>query len=404
MNRNWSKISLLFLFLIAVIGTLMRAFPYFNIPLQYDHLVHAHSHVAFQGWIYTLMVLLLPQLFLTNEQIQSGRYSLQFSLTIPVIVAILISFSLQGYGLYSIIFSTVFQFLNYWFIFRFLRDSRKIDHQKKSTESLKIIKTGLLLGLLSTLAPYAIGVLSAKGLSGTESYSAAVYFFLHFQYNGWFLFVAFGIFIRCLEIQQVQFDQKKLRAFLWLFALAVIPGYTLSLLGMSFRNAVLAPAILAALLQIVGLIIFLQIVKQADFTKFFVKNSWAKVLLLVVLISFVLKVCLQLFSIVPGIEHYAFSNRDLIIAYLHLSLIGVISFLLIAVLFHLEWIKTGWLSRLGSVLLICGFVVTETGLVLRGLGWGQSAVILVIFCFILDVGIFFHLFGSSKGSIGTYFN
>ena len=118
MKKEWSKISLIFFLVVALIGTLLRSIFFIPIPLGYRNLVHAHSHVAFQGWIYTIIILLLTNLYLKKNQIQKGRYPLQFKLTVFVLTGTLITFSLQGYGLYSILFSTLFQLLNYWFIYR----------------------------------------------------------------------------------------------------------------------------------------------------------------------------------------------------------------------------------------------------------------------------------------------
>ena len=125
MKISWIKISLVFLFVVAVIGTSLRAIFLFPLPFNYSNLVHAHSHTAFQGWIYTVMLLLTTNLFFNEKLVDQGRYPLQFKLTAIVIIGVLISFSFQGYGLYSILFSVFFQLLNYWFIFRFLRDVRK---------------------------------------------------------------------------------------------------------------------------------------------------------------------------------------------------------------------------------------------------------------------------------------
>lgn len=396
MNSSWVKISLIFFSTIALIGTLIRAFPYFDISFNYSHLIHAHSHVAFQGWIYTLILLLVTSLFLTKGQIQRGRYALQFKLTIPIIFGILVSFALQGYGLYSIVFSTLFQVLNYWFIFRFFRDSKHTESTKRKDISLRFVKMGLWLGLISTIAPYAVGVLSAKGLANTEAYNAAIYFFLHFQYNGWFLFVALGLLFKCMEIEQIYFNRKGAGNFFLLFAIAVIPAYALSLLGMSFRDLVIVPAILAALLQVVGLIIFFPIVRQIIVSRIFGENIWIRMFLLTVFASFTMKICLQFLSLFPILENYAFGSRNLIMAYMHLSLIGVISFLFIAMLIYLGWLKMWWPSKIGSTFLLCGFFVTEIVLVLSGLGWIQLHFILLIFSAMMAIGILTLLFSTSK--------
>ena len=73
MKNEWAKISLVFLFLVALIGTLMRSAGVVNSPFQYTHLLHAHSHVAFQGWVYLIMMLLLTRTFLNEDQVEKGR-------------------------------------------------------------------------------------------------------------------------------------------------------------------------------------------------------------------------------------------------------------------------------------------------------------------------------------------
>jgi len=310
LSEKWSKDSLFFLFSVACIGTLLRFFSYVNIPFEYQHLVHAHSHVAFQGWIYTIMFLLLVNLFIDKNKIQNRNYKRQLIITVFVIVGVLFSFSVQGYGLYSIVFSSLFQVLNYWFIYCFFQDSISTA----SSISLRFVKTGLLLGVLSTIAPWGVGVLSAKGLKGTEIFDATIYFFLHFQYNGWFLFVFIGVFFKVLEKHNIVFSSKKATKFYVLFALAVLPAYTLSLLGMSFGRLVFYPALLAGCIQLVGLFYFLQLVKDSILQGGFDKNKWAKTFLYLSIVCFSVKVILQLMSAIPLFESYAFGSKNLVLA------------------------------------------------------------------------------------------
>lgn len=367
MGIHWSKISLFFLFVVALIGTVLRAAFLFPIPLKYANLVHAHSHVAFQGWIYTLMFLFLTNIFLTKDQIRNGRYPLQFKLTVFIVVGVLISFSLQGYALYSIIFSTLFQLLNYWFIFRFLKDIKQLSPTSDHGVSLRFIKTGLWLGLLSTLVPFVIGFLSAKGLSGTEVYQSAVYTFLHLQYNGWFLFVAFGLFFKLLESRDFIYNQKHALKFYWLFTIAVIPAIALSLMGMKFSQLFVPVAWLAAILQGFGILYFLFTLKGIYKGLFSQKKGWTKLYLLGFLACFTTKVILQCISVLPALESYAFFSKPIILAYLHLSLIGVISFLFLCLLMDFEWVENNRVTSLANLLLVLGFALTELVLVLSGL-------------------------------------
>ncbi len=387
MKPSSIKISLFFLLCVALIGTLLRAVAFIKLPFDYQHLVHTHSHVAFQGWIYTLVMLFTTHFFLEPKQINSGRFNLLFKLTVIIIICVLISFTLQGYGLYSIIFSSIFQLLNYWFIFSFFSHCKASEKNKTSQTSLLFVKTGFWLGLLSTLAPWAIGILSAKGLSGTEAYRSAVYFFLHFQYNGWFLFTALGLVFKLWENEQIGFDPILAKRFYWLFTLAAIPAYGLSLLGMSFRNVVMIPAAIAAIMQTAALLIYGQLLQKIIGVWFQEKSIWFKLFMISALVSLFLKVSLQFASIFPAVQHLAFDSKNLILAYLHLSLIGVISFIFMSILIRLKWLSNHMLSRAGYLLLITGFVVSEIILAISGMGWFHLSTTLLAFSALMALGI-----------------
>ena len=363
MKSNWSRVSIFYLFLVASIGTLLRAADHVPLPLQYEHLVHAHTHVAFQGWVYTLMFLLLTHLYLDQGQIRAGRYPLQFWLTAVVILCVLVSFAMQGYGLFSICFSTLFQLLNYWFIYRFFKDTKHLV-----SLPLRLIRMGLWLGVLSTLMPIGIGILSAKGLNGSEAYQSLVYTFLHLQYNGWFLFVLLGLFFQLLEKNGLEYDQSQGEVFYKLFTAAVLPAIGLSLLGMSFSTYALAVSCLAILLQLAAVMYFMRSIQGKLRTWLQQKILWFRLCFLIFLVSFLLKTVLQSLSVIPLFEPYAFHNKWIILSYLHLSLIGVISFFLIAFLIELKWICNHPRSKTGLAMLMLGFVVTELLLVSGGLG------------------------------------
>ena len=385
MRFHRSKISLSFLFLVALIGTVLRTPALIPPFLEYRNLVHAHSHVAFQGWIYTLMFLALISFYLSADQIQQGRYRLQFKFTVLVIVGVLITFSWQGYALYAIIFATLFQLLNYWFIYCFFRDTKGVGQ----SISLRWIKTGLVLGLLSTLVPIGIGILASKGLGGSETYNSLVYAFLHLQYNGWFLFVALGLFYKLLENHQVQYNHKSTRRFYWLFTISVLPAIALSLLGMSFAAPFKPPAYLSAALQMAALVFFLKSLMGNIKQLFSGKNQWFHWYLSSFLVFFVLKTLLQCFSVFPLFNTYAFHNKQIILAYLHLSLIGVISFLLMATMIDKGWLRINIYSKAGNLMLVTGFTITELLLVLSGLGLASNPVILSAGSAIMAFGILF---------------
>ena len=387
MKKEWSKISLTFLFLVALVGTLLRSTAFIQIPLEYLNLVHAHSHVAFQGWVYLVLFLFLTNNFLEKHQIKERKYPLQFKITVLVVVGVLVSFSLQGYGLYSIIFSTLFQLLNYWFVYSFLANVRALSPAKKSAVSIRFVKTGLWLGILSTILPYGIGILSAKGFNGTEAYNSLVYSFMHLQYNGWFLFVVLGLLFNFLDNRGIRYNQKYALRFYWLFTIVVVPASSLSLLGMEYASTILPLAYFSSAILIAALVCFILAIPRNLLKSIREESFWFKAYFLIFLISFILKTTLQGLSVFPFLKYYAFYNKSVIIGYLHLSLIGSISFLFLALLIQRKWLYLNSLVKIGNALLISGFLTTEALLMLAGLGIFHSQIGLIAGSFAMATGV-----------------
>lgn len=394
MNGNLSRFSLLFLFLIAALGVLMRAVPYIGLPFEYMHLLHSHSHTAFQGWVYSAMILLVCSMFFTPGEIAKRRFDLQFKITIPIVLGIMISFSLQGYGFYSILFSTLFQILNYWFIYSVFKEFDGYYREKEKPVSVKFVIAGQWLGILSTLGPWFVGILSAKGLQQTEPYNAAIYFFLHFQYNGWFLFTAIGLFYKWLEADGESYSHGKAKQFYNLFTIAVIPAYGLSLLSMSYSRYVIIPAAIAALIQLYSQLVFFKSIKGV-YTRWKTgKSFWLRIFILTALVSFCIKIDLQFLSVLPVFKELAFTSRGVIISYIHLSLIGVITCFLLGLMLHLGWLGRNAITRAGSAMLLAGFTATEVLLVMAGTGIAFYPELLLVFSIIMAAGILLIFTGS----------
>lgn len=420
MKKSYNKVSLLFLFFVADLGTYLRSLIFlpssFAIPLEYIHLVHTHSHVAFQGWVYTILFLLLTQIYLTDEKIVKRKYDLQFKLTVFTVVGILISFALQGYKFYSIIFSTLFQILNYWFFYSFFKDTKNIDKKnKKQTKrkldslhkvSLRFIKTGLWLGFLSTFFPLGVGVLAAKGFAGTEIYKSVLYTFLHLQYNGWFLFVVMGLFFKLTEKyiaennakhneEKIFYNINHAVIFYRLFALSVFPAIALSLLGMKFSSTVIFVlyvfALLAAVLQTVAIIFLGMFVNKTLKALLNQASFLVKCYVIIFLLSFFAKILLQSLSVFPMFQLYAFHNKSIVLTYLHLTFLGVITFFLLSAQITWHWLDENKFVQFGTLLFILGFFLTEILLLLNGFGLYYNSVMLAAGSGIMACGIFFLL-------------
>ncbi len=400
MDSGWSRISIFFFFIVALIGTSLRAVSFLDLPFKFSNLVHAHSHVAFQGWIYTILFLLMTHLFLDKKQVRKRKYVLQFKITMGVLFGILISFSLQGYGLYSILFSTLFQLLNYWFIYSFLKDTR--DNTGSAPRiSIRFVRTGLWFGILSTLAPWGIGIVSAKGLAGTDIYRSFIYFFLHFQYNGWFLFVTIGLLFKVLENKNVYYKPSYALWFYRLFSFAVIPAYTLSLLGMNIKKYIIIPAFFSAGIQAVGLVFLLLLIRSFKGLRLEKTRTLIDTFSFLSVIAFFLKVILQLVSVFPYFREIAFFNKRIILAYLHLSFIGVLSFTIFALLMQIKWLNNNSNTVIAGFLLIVGFVITEIVLVWNDFWFIDVHWVMLLGSLMMTIGILLLMLAVQKNKMQT---
>lgn len=209
MKTGWVKFSLFYLLSIALLGSLMRlGFITGAFAENYKHILHAHSHIAFLGWVYPVLFLALTNNFLKPAAIEKGKYHLQFIITQFIIGGMFIAFLCQGYGVFSIILSTIFQLMTYWFTFRFLADLKKEQGNNFSIPA-RFARVALWSLFISSFGTWGLAVINARGLGKTGLYNMAIYFYLHFQYNGWFSFSIISLFFCLIGKTQDKFFNPK---------------------------------------------------------------------------------------------------------------------------------------------------------------------------------------------------
>jgi hypothetical protein len=359
--RQRARLALGYFLLVALMGLLLRWF--FVSPVagvNYKYVLHAHSHVALLGWLYGAFFALLLYAFPPRLAAQRKSFKRQFLLTQVAVVGMLLSFPVQGYAWASITFSTLHLLLSYWFAWSFWRQVNQ--HQpwrERHAVSIKFIGAGLIFLVLSSLGPWALGPVMALGLSGSVIYYSAIYFYLHFQYNGWFLFAGLGLFFWLLETHQMLINRQAAERAFWFLALACVPAYALSVLWAHPPVAVYGIGGAAALLQLAGAVWLLYGLWQQRSSILHLLASWPRWLLQLALFSFVLKIILQTASAWPYVADLAYRVRYFIIAYLHLSLLGFVSLLVLGLLMQQRLLRVGPYGRSGLILLLAGFAASE---------------------------------------------
>ena len=358
--NTWIRISLANFLVVALVGVLLRCKINFPLPLvNYKFLLHAHSHFAFAGWVtQVLMALIVQYLYQHNENINLNKYKHIFTWNFITAYGMLFSFPFQGYGLVSIVFSTLSVVVSYFFIAFVWKD---LKHFTDAGYSKAWIKASLLLYAISSLGPFSLAYLMANQISGQDLYFGAVYFFLHFQYNGWFLFACFGLFFSYLQkaglLHKALYSKKIFRV---LF-ITCFPAYLLSTMWMDLPVVLRIVAMAAAAFQLVSLLYIFKLFTAAKKVLKYNLNTLSKNLWMMVLIAFVIKLLLQCLSTIPSLSQYAFGFRPVVIGYLHLSFLGIITF------FILGYINRYLhLSVKGVYTFVTGVLITEITLMLQG--------------------------------------
>lgn len=323
---RWMKLSKFNLLVVAALGTIMRYKIGYELPfIDQKFTQHAHSHFAFAAWItQTLMVFMIG--FLENEKLLYNHTRYKFILWSNTIsgYGMLVCFLFQGYSFVSIAFSQISIFAFYLFAYEFNKD---ISNTSKYHPSYRWFKAALLFGVVSSVGPYILAYMLASKNIIQEVYLGSVYFYLHFQYNGWFLFASLGLLISAFRSLNPEFDPKRM-TFVAL-AGACIPAYLLSVLWLQFPTWLLVIIFLAATSQLIAWANLYKVFRQ-QFKKFRGQISSKGLFLFSLIgIAFTIKLFLQLGSTIPLVSKLAFGFRPIIIAYLHLVLLGIITMFLL---------------------------------------------------------------------------
>jgi hypothetical protein len=318
--------------------------------------VQAHSHVTFLGWGFLAAVSFVTVIFFPKHFSKKG-YLYPFWIMVTSLVGMLISFPLQGYKLYSIVFLSVFLFTSYvylWKLYAELKGNRKY--------SAKFIRTGILYYYLSSMAIWAIAIISVK-IGKNDLYHYAIYFYLHFLYNGFFVFTLFGLLVKYLEKVSSRFPKKEIGLFYLLTNIACIPAYTLSLVWNNMPVYIVALGFLAAILQLFSLFYLWKFIK-IFWNSIKATDKILPLVAILVLIAYFTKIVLQLVSAFPELASIAVLYKPyFVIGYIHLFTLGFMSlFLFLIYVVYTQRNLYNW----GMSLFILGVIGSETLLFLQG--------------------------------------
>jgi hypothetical protein len=358
----WIKFSLINLFLVATLGLLMRYKIIFELPfINQKNVQHSHSHFAFAGWVtQTLFVLMVRYLSIKSSSINIEKYSKIFIANLICAYVMLFSFIFQGYGFISILFSTLSIFVSFWFAFFYFKDLKKIQQ----TLSKNWFKAALFFNILSSFGTFALAYMIATKNVPQDFYLSSIYFYLHFQYNGWFWFACMGLLMSQLK-SNIILEKANGKIFI-LFALSCVPAYLLSVLWLKIPIWLYSIAILSAILQIIAWIKFIKNIVPT-FRKNISIAPFFNYLYIAIIVCICIKFILQLGSTIPSVGKLAFGFRPIIIAYLHLVLLAIISSFLLVYIYTNNLIQNNKKTIITLAIFIFGIFANELLLAIQGI-------------------------------------
>lgn len=364
--RKWSSVAIINLLIVALLGVIMRYKIAYSLPfIEQENFLHAHYHFAFTGWVtQALMTLMVAYMAYENTENIHKKYIWLLLANLLIAYTMLLSFAWGGFSIVSITASTFSIIVSYIFAVTYWKDLNK---QRAKSVSNYWFKAALIFNAISSFGAFFLSYMMANKISHPNWYLASTYFFLHFQYNGWFFFACMGLLSKRLTVTGITEGFQK-KVFIW-FAAACGPAYFLSALWLHIPVWVYIIVVFAALAQLVAWIILLQkilINKTAFFQGMTVQTKWV---LILSGIALSIKLLLQAGSTIPYLSKVAFGFRPVVIGYLHLVLLGVISLFIIGYAKMNNFISNNRTGNRGVVIFISGIILNELFLMIQGISY-----------------------------------
>lgn len=360
--RCWAIICLLNLLLTALVGLAMRYKIVFPLRvMDQTNALHAHTNFVFSGWVGLTLFSSMVAFVLPGAVAKKQVYRFAFYFVEITALAMLMSFLVEGYGLISIALTILSAVGSIFFVVHLWRDLG----QAETASGVKLFLRGAMFWqLLSIPGTLSLIYLNISGKGSPIDIRAAFYFFLHFQYNGWFTFCIFGLLLSWLHHIHRDLEDKLLRIVFWVLSIGLIPGYFLSILAFYPYEWAEIPSILSLVAYFIAAVMLIVIMIKY-YPKIKAKVPFVPGLLWkIATLSFFLKTIMQAATLVPSLAAFAFSFRPLVIGFLHLTFLCFVTFFLIGYLLYFQQlsIRKNVLAGCGLFLFVSGVLLSEATL------------------------------------------
>ena len=369
MNRKkfWITVSLANLCIVAILGFTLRSKILFPLPfINHQYLVDAHSHFAFGGFITLALLNLLTQNLLPPAFRERRWYQWMLWGVTIVSFGMLFSFPFTGYAAVSIVFSTLLIFFTYGYGGCLIKDILKLNY---SHPAYMLAMSAMVYLIISSAGPFTLAYIKASGSANSILYKDAIYYYLHFQYNGFFTLSVFALLIfAAYPAGNGAQAPQYVKWFAGFLNASILPSFFLSLLYHAGDPVVRIISILGVVLIIGCLICFFLAGKTFPVNRVY-SSSLAKGMLFLAMASFVIKSILQTGTVFPGLGNAVFGLRPIIIGFLHLVFLGQVAFYILS-----NYIGAGAFNvksrfvRLSIQFFAAAVIIQELILLVQGIG------------------------------------
>lgn len=361
--NKWIKWGLINLAIVALFGTMMRYKIAFEFPFfQQKNLLHAHSHFAFSGWISHFIYCGLAMIIIDHlGSAVRKKYKTLIISNLVMSFGMLFAFTAQGYKAISITCSTVTIFIAVIFTFIFIKDAKQLPADNPSK---KWAIGGLLLNILSSIGPFYLAYILASKNMNHNLYLGSIYYYLHFQYSGWFFFGCMALAITLLPKQEYGSMHTYFKIFMGTSILTVF----LSLLWTKLPLWIYIITVIATVIQLATW--FHLLFKFRVYHKHMlehIKPAWIAIFIYGAILALSIKFILQTISVIPSLSTLVFGFRPIVIAYLHLVLLGVYSLFIIGFGFYKGYFTPTKFAGFSAILFFIGVILNELFLGLQGM-------------------------------------
>lgn len=382
--RQHLRIAMIYFGIAAALGLMLRSFPIFSFDFNYRYMIHGHSHIALLGWVYVALTTLLHYCFV-EKNTSNRTYGRIFWGTQGTLVGMLLTFPFQGYALFSIIFSTLFLIVSYIYVYHFWNN---VDSRFKQSQSLRCVKAALVYLVISSLGPWALGAIMSTLGAQSIWYRLSIYFYLHFQYNGWMVLALVGLFLFALEQKGHIISQKNFVRLFQAINIGIALTFFLSTLWTEPSFCLYLLAGLGAMIQIYAYLFLWQLTKKG-MAKLSLLH-WQNQLLRTVVALMCIKMLLQLLTALPYFSRMAATYLDFTIGYLHLTFLGVVS---VGLFFFMDCYGLFRIAKRSYLLYFLGFLLTESLIFYKGFTAWQEWDVFSGYASILAICSLFIFFG-----------